>query len=241
MDCVQVWLDGRELYKFPCSGTTTVTTDIPVNPPQRGRVVSITRETSQTSYKDLAPFLNFCEIQVGFAPSDGGAVIVRISAVVKAKTIIAIQIMARVQKTRSFVESIQVMMSSCDCKEALSGAGPVAGIAVGCAIVFFILGVLSGIKLRLSRSRQPSATHGSPVKTFVTCDLGTSSTMTHPTEPHGTTSEDTADHSNNVYDELKARNDDNKSAYTSLRFQKKDKKSEAPSDYVNTRKILMNE
>ncbi|XP_025108246.1 multiple epidermal growth factor-like domains protein 10 [Pomacea canaliculata] len=136
----------------------------------------------------------------------------------------------------------QFMTSSRDDKEALIGVSPVAGIAVSCAIVFFILGFLTRLRLRLSRCHQPSATHGSPVKTSVTSDLGTSSTTTHPAEPRGTTSsEDTADHSNNVYDELKALNDDNKSAYTSLRFQNKGKESAAPSDYINTRKILMNE
>ncbi|XP_025108276.1 multiple epidermal growth factor-like domains protein 11 [Pomacea canaliculata] len=62
MDCVQVSLDGRELYKFPCPGTTNVITNITANPSQRGRVVNITRD--QPSDGDLAPFLNICEIQI---------------------------------------------------------------------------------------------------------------------------------------------------------------------------------
>ncbi|PVD24670.1 hypothetical protein C0Q70_15155 [Pomacea canaliculata] len=129
------------------------------------------------------------------------------------------------------------MTSSRDDKEALSVAGPLAGTAVGCAIVFFILGVLAGLWLRRPRSHQPSAKLGSHDNISTNCDLATSSTMTRQAEHPGTTSsEDASDHSNNVYDELKARNDDSKATYTSLRFQNESKECAEPSDYINTRK-----
>lgn len=53
--------------------------------------------------------------------------------------------------------------------------------------------------------------------------------------PGTTSSADTSDHSNNVYDELKTRNDDSKATYTSLHFQNEGKESAEPSDYINTR------
>ncbi|PVD24667.1 hypothetical protein C0Q70_15152 [Pomacea canaliculata] len=90
-------------------------------------------------------------------------------------------------------------------KETVGLAGPVAGAAVGCSIVFLITGILIGLCLRRSRSKQNTEHLSSANETSMTCD----------TERPGSTS---ADYSNNVYEQLDPR-DENISAYSSLRIQ----------------------
>ncbi|PVD24659.1 hypothetical protein C0Q70_15143 [Pomacea canaliculata] len=98
--------------------------------------------------------------------------------------------------------------------ETVSVAGPVAGAAVGCAVVFFIIGAVFGWWLRKSRFQQPSANGSSPCGISMTSDTGTSRSTSRSDKKVDTT----PDYTTNVYDALKARDDNNTTAYTSLNF-----------------------
>ncbi|PVD24665.1 hypothetical protein C0Q70_15150 [Pomacea canaliculata] len=63
-------------------------------------------------------------------------------------------------------------MPHCGDKETAGLAGPVAGTAVGCSIVFLITGILIGLCLRRSRSKQNTEHLSSPNETSMTCDTG---------------------------------------------------------------------
>ncbi|XP_025108268.1 multiple epidermal growth factor-like domains protein 11 isoform X4 [Pomacea canaliculata] len=104
-------------------------------------------------------------------------------------------------------------------KETVSLAGPVAGAAVGCTVVFFIIGIILGWWLRKSRSKQPSARGHSPYEIPMTSDTGTSRSTSRPDDKVDTTHDYTnIGYTTNVYDSLKAPDDNNTTAYTSLDF-----------------------
>ncbi|XP_025108308.1 multiple epidermal growth factor-like domains protein 11 [Pomacea canaliculata] len=92
-------------------------------------------------------------------------------------------------------------------KETVSLAGPVAGAAVGCSIVFLITGILIGLFLRRSRSKQTTEHLSSANETSSTAE-----------RPGSTSVKDTSDYSNNVYDALDPR-DENIAPYSSLYIQ----------------------
>ncbi|PVD24662.1 hypothetical protein C0Q70_15147 [Pomacea canaliculata] len=83
-------------------------------------------------------------------------------------------------------------------KETVSLAGPMAGVAVGCSVAFFIIGLVTGFN-ELFKS-------------------GTSIPIPHHEEkPDISPSSNTSDYSNiNVYEALKGGDDDTTSPYTSL-------------------------
>ncbi|XP_025108270.1 multiple epidermal growth factor-like domains protein 6 [Pomacea canaliculata] len=103
-------------------------------------------------------------------------------------------------------------------KETVSLAGPMAGVAVGCSVAFFIIGLVTGLCLRKFRIKHPSSSLRSPDDTSMTHELGTSIPIPHHEEkPDISPSSNTSDYSNiNVYEALKGGDDDTTSPYTSL-------------------------
>ncbi|XP_025108267.1 multiple epidermal growth factor-like domains protein 11 isoform X3 [Pomacea canaliculata] len=115
--------------------------------------------------------------------------------------------------------SSTVGMSCDNDKETVSVAGPVAGAAVGSGVFFFIIGVVVGWWLRKSRSQQPSANDSSPYEIPMMGDTGTSRSTSRPDDKVDTTHDYTnIGYTTNVYDSLKAPDDNNTTAYTSLDF-----------------------
>ncbi|XP_025108283.1 uncharacterized protein LOC112572689 isoform X2 [Pomacea canaliculata] len=98
-------------------------------------------------------------------------------------------------------------MPLCGDKETAGLAGPVAGAAVGCSIVFLITGILIGLFLRRSRSKQNTEHLSSPNEISSTAERSGSTSL-----------KDTSDYSNNVYDALDPR-DESIAPYTSLHIQ----------------------
>ncbi|PVD24653.1 hypothetical protein C0Q70_15137 [Pomacea canaliculata] len=106
-------------------------------------------------------------------------------------------------------------------KETVSVAGPVAGAAVGCTVVFFIVGSIFGWWLRKSRSQQPSANGCSPYEIPIMSDSGTSRSTSRPDDKVDKTPDYTnIGYTTDIYDALKAPDDNNTTAYTSLDFHK---------------------
>ncbi|XP_025108279.1 multiple epidermal growth factor-like domains protein 10 isoform X2 [Pomacea canaliculata] len=121
--------------------------------------------------------------------------------------------------TSNTSSSIQAGMSCDNDKETVSVAGPVAGAAVGCSVVFFIVGAVFSWWLRKSRSQQPSATGSSPYEIPIISDSGTARPTSRPNEKVDTTPDYTnIGYTTNVYEALKAPDDNNTTPYTSLDF-----------------------
>ncbi|PVD24671.1 hypothetical protein C0Q70_15156 [Pomacea canaliculata] len=132
------------------------------------------------------------------------------------------------------------------CKDSCSVAGPVAGTAIGCSVVFFIVGAIFDWWMRRSRSKKPSQADYSHEEFSSKSNLGTPALSSRrlaecPGRPESPKdrSEDTSDYGNigfdsNIYEESVV-SDNKMTAYVPLEFpvNSKNTDNDSDNDYIN--------